>query len=288
MSKNRVGLFDFDRYESIIYFLDRVLERDKKNIRSTLFWEAVETGTTVRGAADNFGLTPHVYNEKMQRFYEETDAFVFELIVGHMRDACKKIDARVIESVDQFAKGDRVLCLGDGIGTDTLRFVEDGFDVTYFEFEGPSSQIAQHRFSRAGVESDVEQIHQLGNIPYEKYDVVINREVLEHVPDPPEVIKDIRNYLDEDGLAIITESFSRIQDRFPTHLASNRKYAGETKQLFVKEGFTFIDSYPGDRPIVLRKTERSDTSRFDSLPPSYPIRKFLRRVAKKVLSSIPA
>ncbi len=287
MNKNRVGLFDFNEYKSIVSFIGKVLNRRRKNIRSTLFWEAVETGTTVRAAAEDFGLTPHVHDEKMQRFYEETDAFVFELVVGHMRDACKQIDARAIESVDQFAKGDRVLCLGDGIGTDTLRFAEDGFDVTYFEFEGPSSQIAHHRFIRAGVESDVEKIHELEKIPYGKYDVVINREVLEHVPDPPGVIKDVRNYLDEDGLAIITESFSRIEDRFPTHLASNRKYAGETKQLFVKEGFTLIDSYPGDRPIVFRKTESSDPSRFDSLPSTYPVRNFVRRVVEKVLSFIP-
>ncbi len=288
MNKNRVGLFDFNKYESIVSSINRVLDRSRKKVRSTLFWEAVETGTTVRAAAEDFGLTPHVHDEKMQRFYEETDAFVFELVVGHMHDACKQIDARVIESVDQFAKGDRVLCLGDGIGTDTLRFAEDGFDVTYFEFEGPSSQFAHHRFTRAGVESDVEQIHELAEIPYGKYDVVINREVLEHVPNPPKVIKDIRNYLDEDGLAIITESFSRIEDRFPTHLASNRKYAGKTKQLFVKEGFTLIDSYPEGRPIVFRKTERSDASRFDSLPPYYPVRNLVRRVAKKVLSFIPA
>ncbi len=283
----RVGLFDFESYQEIVSFLEDVLDKNKEDVESTLFWEAVETGTTVRESAKEFGVTPHVYNERMREFYNETDAFVFELIVGHLRDACKEIDRRVIEAVNRFAQGSRVLCLGDGIGTDALRFAEMGFNVTYFEFEGPSSKVAKHRFERAGKKGEIDQVYQLQEIPVAEYDIVINREVLEHVPDPPGVVKDIWEYLDGEGLAVITESFTRVEDRFPTHLASNRKYAGKTKQIFVEEGFILLDSYPGGRPLVLRKTGSENPSRFDSLPPSYPIRNFLRRAGKKVISSIP-
>jgi SAM-dependent methyltransferase len=283
-----VGLFDFDEYEEIVSLLTKNLKKDESDIRSTLFWEAIETGTTVRAAVEDFGLTPHVYDEKMRRFYETTDAFVFELIVVHMRDACKEIDHRVVESVNEFSKGNRVLCLGDGIGTDSLRFAKAGFDVTYFEFEGPSSDVAQRRFARTETEGRIESIHELKNIPHERYDVVINREVLEHVPDPPGVIEDIWHYLDEEGLAVVTESFSRVEDRFPTHLASNQKYAGKTDRLFVEEGFILLDSYPGDRPLVFRKTEKTNSTRYDSLPLDYPVRDFIRRTAKSIVDAIPA
>ena len=64
------------------------------------------------------------------------------------------------------------------------------------------------------------------------------------------VIEDIWHYLDEEGLAVVTESFSRVEDRFPTHLASNQKYAGKTDQLFVEEGFVLLESYPGETPRI--------------------------------------
>ena len=288
VSEDIVGIFDFEKYKEIVIFLGDVLSRSREDIQSTLFWEAVETGTTVGAASEDFGVTPHVYNEEMQRFYGVTDAFVFELIVGHLRDACKEIDRRVIESVSRFAKGEQMLCLGDGIGTDSLRFAKAGFDVTYFEFKGPSSDVAKRRFTQTETEGSIESIHELGNIPQERYDTVINREVLEHVPDPPGVIEDIWQYLDEEGLAVVTESFSRVEDRFPTHLASNQKYAGKTDQLFVEEGFTLLDSYPGDRPLVFRKTEKTDSSRYNSLSPEYPVRDFVRRTARSIVDAIPA
>jgi SAM-dependent methyltransferase len=242
----------------------------------------------VSRAEKEFGVTPHVYDETMKHLYGETDAFVFELIVGHMREACKDIDRRVIQAVNEFSTGNRMLCLGDGIGTDSLRFAMDGFDVTYFEFEGPSSRFAKNRFSRTQTEGDIYPVHKLDGIPQGLHDVVVCREVLEHVPDPLQVIEDIRDYLNPKGVAVITESFSRVEDRFPTHIAENQKYAGSTKRLFVKEGFALLDSYPGGRPVVFRKTEKNDQSRFSTLPGSSKnkIKGLVRKLGKRVLGSV--
>ncbi len=284
-----VGLFDFDSHKEVVKCLSKVTGRSESEINSILFREAMETGTAVTRAADDFGVTPHVYNERMACFYSETDAFVFELTVGHMRKACKKIDQRVIESVSEYSDGAHMLCLGDGIGTDSLRFAKAGFNVTYFEFEGPSSQFAERRFAREGVVEKVNVINSIGGIPHSSFDVVICREVLEHVPKPKQVIKDIRKYANKKGICVITESFSRIEDKFPTHIASNEKYAGKTKKLFVEEGFELLRAYDNDRPIVLRKTKKSDKSRFSTLPKenSIHVKSVIRRVGKKVLNSFP-
>jgi SAM-dependent methyltransferase len=284
-----VGLFDFGSLEDLVDSLEKVLDREREDIVKTLFFEAVETGTTVRQAAEEFGVTPHVYNEKMRRFYSETDAFVFELTVGHMRKACKEIDRRVIDAVHEFSSGNRVLCLGDGIGTDSLRFALDSFEVTYFEFEGSSSQFAKHRFARSSALEDTHLVHELENIPLGTHDVVVCREVLEHVPSPLQVIEDIWCYLDSGGVAVITESFSRIEKRFPTHIEDNQKYAGKTKKLFVDEGFELLKSYPGGRPVVFRKTQKNDMSRYDDLQnrKEGTIKNLARKVGKRLISSMP-
>jgi SAM-dependent methyltransferase len=221
----------------------------------------------------------------MEEFYSETDAFVFELVVSHMRSASKEIDRRVIEAVDQYVEGNRMLCLGDGIGTDTIRFAKGGFEVTYFEFDSPSSKFARHRFSRASVDKKINVITQLDKIPHGQFDVVINREVLEHVKSPPLVIKDIWNYLDEEGVSIITESFDRVNEKFPTHLASNQKFDGKTDLLFVKSGFEMVTIYPRWRPLVFKKTDKSDFSRYTSLLSKYRTKYAIRRMGREVLSA---
>ena len=138
-----VGLFDFKSYESLVNTLLEVLERDKEDIQSALFYEALETGTNVRQAAEEFGITPHVYNDVMTRFYSETDAFVLELAVVHMREACKEIDRRVIQAVSNVSDGKRILCLGDGIGTDSLRFAGAGFDTLHV-LHSVASHVLRH------------------------------------------------------------------------------------------------------------------------------------------------
>jgi SAM-dependent methyltransferase len=280
-----VGLFDYSSFFEIVSSLENVLNRTEKDIVKKLFFEALKAGTTVRHACDEFGVTPHVYNEAMERFYSETDAFVFELVVSHMRSATKKIDRRVIRAVDQYAEEGRMLCLGDGIGTDTIRFAEDGFNVTYFEFDGPSSNFARHRFARSSAHQNIDVINNLDNIPHGKYDIVINREVLEHVHSPPRVVENIWNYLDQDAIVIVTESFSRVNEQFPTHLASNQKYAGKTDFLFVKNGFELFNTYPRWRPLVLRKTDKDDFSRYTSLFTKSRVKDAVRRVGRVALNA---
>jgi SAM-dependent methyltransferase len=280
------GLFDFSSYEELVSSMNDVLGRSKEDIKYTLFNEAIQEGTTVKKAAREFGVTPHVYNEDMELFYRNTDAFVFELVVSHIKDSCEQIDRRVIESSCKFSEGSRILCLGDGIGTDALRFAKLGFDVDYFEFKGPSSQFARYRFSRLGLSDEINVINSLKSIPFGVYDIVINREVLEHVPDPRQVIKNIWGYLGGEGVAIVTESFSRVSENFPTHLTSNQQYAGKTAFLFVEEGFRLLKEYSYGRPLVLRKTKKKELGRYTSLISRDRMKRKVRLAGKTVLDKI--
>ena len=226
----------------------------------------------------------------MEALYR-TDAFVFELVVVHASAYCCELDRRVSDAiVAEYGSrvGLRVLTFGDGIGTDALRFAVAGHDVTYSEFECPSSHFARYRFRKAGLAEKIRVVHGPEVLPRGCYDIVICREVLEHVANPPSLITQLREYLARDGIAIVTESFSRVEPAFPTHLAENAKYSGRTEELFVEIGFRLRRSFPEKRPVVFSRADIMDQSRFGSLPRRRPsaIRDGIARAGRFLLRRI--
>lgn len=87
-----VGLFDFKDYWDLVQTVSQVLHLRKEEVQERLFYETLETGWNVSRAARAFGVTPHVYNKRMEEFYKQTDAFVFDLLVGHLNRYCQEID----------------------------------------------------------------------------------------------------------------------------------------------------------------------------------------------------
>jgi hypothetical protein len=68
-------------------------------------------------------------------------------------------------------------------------------------------------------------------------------EVLEHVVDPPAMVKHMYDLLIPGGVMFITSSFAVPQD---THLKQNQKYAGKEKQIMTDAGFE--ECTPTGRP----------------------------------------
>lgn len=278
------GLFDLkDSYQSLVGLTAEVLRLPEPEVCERLFREALQTGWNVTRAAREHNVVPHVYNAAMEEFYKRTNAFVFELLVIHQHPYCEEIDRRILRHVIQCSgqpENTTMLFLGDGIGSDSLRFASLGYNVAYFEFEGYSSTLALRRFSRLGVENRISVLHKLEDIPEGAFDILVCREVLEHVSDPPSVINNIWSYLKPQGVAFITESFHRVEKWFPTHLSGNQKYAGQTERLFVDAGFLRLSAAPDKRPMVFRKTSKSDVSRFNSLDETQGV---FRRVGRSAM-----
>jgi len=141
------GLFDFVDVRDMVGVVTKRLNLPKYEVCERLFWEAMDGGWNVRRAAEKFGVTPHVYDHRMEQFYKETDAFVFELLVWHLTPYCQEIHRRVEAEIFTLFKDRRdidILVLGDGIGTESLRLACLGYGVCYFEFSGPSSSLPLH------------------------------------------------------------------------------------------------------------------------------------------------
>jgi SAM-dependent methyltransferase len=241
--------------------LSDVLACREDEVHERLFCEALSTGWNVCRAAASAGVTAHIWDRAMESFYADSDAFVFKLVVSHLSAASKEIDRRVIRVVTEMhpaGLGHRLLTLGDGIGSDTVYFARAGFSVTYADYPGLSASVARWRTARLGPTADVSFVLAPEQPVRGTFEIVICREVLEHVPDPLGLAAVIAGAAVDGGVAVVTESFARVEPCFPTHLASNLVWSGHTHELFSRCGMGLIAAGPGGRPLVFRKGCRPD------------------------------
>ena len=87
--------------------------------------------------------------------------------------------------------------------------------------------------------------------------IVVCFEVLEHLPEPEQAIRDIATMVKPAGIALITEDFGDIAEHLPTHLKSTSSLAGTTPFLFLKSRMVLsLDSHrPPFKPVEFQKVD---------------------------------
>lgn len=226
-------------------------------------WEAErrQTGSQVVAECARFGVTPHVHDAAMERLYREGTGFIFETLAYWIREERQAWTARGLARLNAYcaerdiAAGElRLVMLGDGAGSDTLRLMQAGFRPHYFDVPGSrTAAFARARFAaRKAPVSWVERYEALLGGPY---DTVWCFDVLEHLPDLPGAVRDLAAMLRPGGLALITESCQVVTPQLPTHLRINQPYAARIPQLFRDAGLYLHHYTRGTdfRPCEYRK-----------------------------------
>jgi 2-polyprenyl-3-methyl-5-hydroxy-6-metoxy-1,4-benzoquinol methylase len=101
-------------------------------------------------------------------------------------------------------KGKKVLEIGCGIGTDTIRFARAGARVTAVDLSEESLSMARHRAEVFGldtihfVQANAEELSSY--LPVERYDLVYSFGVIHHTPHPEKAIAEILKYMDNDSI----------------------------------------------------------------------------------------
>ena len=192
-----------------------------------------------------FGVTPHHYDEAMERLYRESYGFIFETLAFQAEPARRSWTVRALERMRRHAEkcgvknGElKVLMLGDGTGGDSMALCAAGFNVDYFDIPGSKTfAFAIERFRHYGlIDNGVRIVHNYAECLTGDYDVVMSFELLEHLTDPLRSIKEIGIMLKRGGLALITEAFGVIGENNPTHLSCNYRFRRLTPYLFLKAG----------------------------------------------------
>jgi SAM-dependent methyltransferase len=230
-------------YQEIVDELVNFTDLPRQEVEHRVWMQAIGEGTVIQ-EAKHFGVTPHQYDDKMEKLYKEGHGLIIETMVFWASKERQLWIQQAIERIRLYAQKNAralddltILMLGDGTGNDSLELVNNGFKINYFDIPGSKTyEFATKRFAHYDlIGARVNLISDYNSCLTSQYDVVLSFEVLEHLTDPITAIRDINSMLKTSGIAIITEAFSAVYDVFPTHLKSNLKFSNRTPFLFLQK-----------------------------------------------------
>lgn len=242
----------------IVELIASVTAEPPERVRQRLADEQHRPGSSV---ADDFarrGIPRYQWSDQLLEFYSQTDAFLYELAVWN-RNRLKSAERRWI--IQRLAERHtqkpqprpeplRILCLGDGMGFDSVALAQAGHHVSYFEVPGRSYRFAEALFARMGLA--VNMVPDFAALPPAGFDVVVCLDVLEHVPDPPAYLRQIVALIRHDGWMFASAPFHLILPAYPTHLAANRRYAGSLA-LYRQAGLRVKNGHFAWDPLLLTR-----------------------------------
>lgn len=185
--------------------------------------------------------------EKLKKFYESATGFIYDCMSNHARPAQLELLGSLAEVCRENALK-RLLDYGAGVGTLCIFFKRLGFDITYADVQGETFKFAQWRFKQRNLDipmlfADEVDLSSLG------LDGIISLEVLEHVPDPPKLLKRFHAALSPGKILICSAAFHALGH--VSHLPENVQYSGEKFfELTRNVGFERMDKYSGLYPQV--------------------------------------
>jgi 2-polyprenyl-3-methyl-5-hydroxy-6-metoxy-1,4-benzoquinol methylase len=237
-------------------------------VREKLHVECQHPGKTVADDFQRSGAPRYVFGPGMEAFYNKTQAFLYELAVWNRNELKKTTRRFTARHLGRARRPMDVLCIGDGLGFDCLHFCRKGHRVTYFDLPGPSEQFARRLFAqrtasgvndlasaaRAGADAaEISVLTDPGQIPRSAFDAITCFDVLEHVPDPPAMVRDIASYLRPGGYLYVSAPFYMLFPWYPTHLRTNRQYAGRL-DLYTQAGLEIVGGRFTWYPLIVRKS----------------------------------
>ena len=221
-------------------------------VREKLVHEHHNPGAAVHKALRELRIEPYVWSDKLVEFYQQTDAFLYETLVWNRTLMKNQMRVFMASFLAAYCPGpQRIITFGDGLSIDSLFLAEAGHSVDYYEVSQRCIRFAQSLGDRVGRQLSI--VTSADDIATESYDLAVCLDVLEHLPEPPQVVAQLASYLRPGGRLIVHAPFWHIQPNVSTHLKSNLRYSGNIDILYGAHGLRPIAGQFFWNPIVLEK-----------------------------------
>ncbi|MEQ8787255.1 MAG: methyltransferase domain-containing protein [Pirellulaceae bacterium] len=244
-------VFPLTDNETLIAWSAELMRRDPEEVRQLLAREERQLSAYHLWEFERAGVRPHVWSEELVNYYRRSDAGPLGFGPWNRRPFKAAMRRWIGSRLRQSNRSLRILVYGDGGGFDSAYFAMCGHDVTYYEVGEMSVEFARKVFSANELSVTIaDDTCQLDGDPF---DVVVCLDVLEHVPDPPQTVREFAGYLREGGELIVHAPFFFVDRHNPTHLASSKKYSGDCRRLYRRAGLEPIAGNLFWDPIVLQK-----------------------------------
>ena len=245
-----------DSAEDTIALIAAVSCVPRAEVKERLISEAAEIGSNVYRGMKAQDIPLYVPSEKLDRFYVESDTFLYETTVWNACSAKQNMRTFVSSRLDQFGKSSaEVFCFGDGLGFDSTYLAQCGHRVRYFEPSLRCQEYARQVFQRN--QADIKHLHAMEDLQDGSLDAVVCLDVLEHIPQPQELVKLFYRLLKPNGLLFVHAPFWCIHWTRSTHLKQNRHFSGDLKHLYEAHCFSALDSSVFWDPILFQKSNNS-------------------------------
>ena len=221
-------------------------------VRALLRAEVGEIGTYAHNYMKLHGIPFYQNSEKLDALWRDSDAILYEITVWNTCTAKHKMRSFVSSRLERLGipQGD-VFCFGDGLGFDSTWLATRGHRVQYYEPSLRGQQYAQRVFEANGVH--VNKLDCLEDIPDQSLDAIVCLDVLEHISEPQDLVRQFHKWLKPGGLLFVHAPFWFIHWARPTHLKENRRLSGDLKRLYHSQGFSEVDAGFFWDPIMLQK-----------------------------------
>jgi len=148
--------------------------------------------------------------EDIRNFYVEDPFYVFNLTIWHSTKGQIKLRKKMIG----LAKG-KVLDYGAGVGDMCIMAKNKGLDVDYANLSGRVFDYAKWLFNKRG--KSIKMIDLSKEKISSNYDTIFCIDVIEHVKNPKELLKDFVSRLNNGGYLMITALNPVTGEEIPMH-----------------------------------------------------------------------
>jgi glycosyltransferase involved in cell wall biosynthesis/SAM-dependent methyltransferase len=213
---------------------------------------------------EHFNVVPFANSIYMANLYKNGLGLAIELST-YMHDTGKQemmrfINMHLIEDTLRLGSPLNILCLGDGLGVDSIWLANLGANVDYMDYDQSMiSLCAEKNIEYFLNENKENPCLRVINKPEATYDYIICLEVIEHVSNAHEFLKYIASHLTDNGKLFISECFNGVVQRWPTHLYENEQFSNEMHHLALPQMcLVDVNLLPYAKPYVLKKNNFSD------------------------------